>query len=145
MAIFVGDEVFRAAAFRAFDAAIDRHSRDCLLPFINRQIAALEQEFRNRDKIDPAVFHPGGHVTAEFSCGFGRGRSATEVRRRAHREHQPATEFASNLVEHFANSLDQRIHLCDTFVGRTVFEEPREAVEVEFDTVAVIAPDGFLD
>ena len=33
----------------------------------------------------------------------------------------------------------------DALVGRAVFEERREAVEVEFEAVAVVAADGFVD
>ena len=91
------------------------------------------------------MFDPCGHVAAELSCGFRRRWRATEVRRRTHREHQPATAFATDLVKHFAHPLDQRVHLCDTFVRRAVLEETREAIEVKFDTVAVVALDGFLD
>ena len=44
-----------------------------------------------------------------------------------------ALRLAADLIEQFTNALDQRVQPGDALVGRAVFEEGREAIEVEFD------------
>ena len=145
MSIFVSTKIFRPAAFRAFDAAVNRDTRDGLLPAGDGQIAAFVQELGNGNKIDPALFHPSGDVTAEIFCGFGCGWRVAKIGRHAHGEYQLAATFLSNLVEHLANALDERIHFGNTLRDRVVFKETRESVEVKFDPIAVVTPHGFFD
>ena len=51
-------------ALGAFDATVNRDTSNGLPPLADGEVAALEQELRHGDVIQPAVSGPGGHVAA---------------------------------------------------------------------------------